>query len=75
MLPQGNNEEKWLEEGIVSIQHNAFYMHHALGPHWKPLLTSDISQREAVFNSTPHRKLSTHRMMCDRIWYQSSFSE
>ncbi|CAL9046554.1 unnamed protein product [Musa banksii] len=30
MLPHGYDEEKWLAEGIVSIQHNAFYMHGAL---------------------------------------------
>ena len=30
MLPHGDDEEKWLAEGIAGIQHNAFYMHRAL---------------------------------------------
>ncbi|WOL15216.1 hypothetical protein Cni_G23997 [Canna indica] len=30
MLPDAEDEEKWLAEGIAGIQHNAFYMHRAL---------------------------------------------
>ncbi|XP_074562511.1 vacuolar protein sorting-associated protein 35B-like [Curcuma longa] len=30
MLPDTEDEEKWLAEGIAGIQHNAFYMHRAL---------------------------------------------
>ncbi|KAJ0026356.1 hypothetical protein Pint_09347 [Pistacia integerrima] len=30
MLNVGEDEEKWLAEGIASVQHNAFYMHRAL---------------------------------------------
>ncbi|XP_042420145.1 vacuolar protein sorting-associated protein 35B-like [Zingiber officinale] len=70
MLPDTEDEEKWLAEGIAGVQHNAFYMHRALDSNdLKDVLRYSVQMLSELRTSllSPHKYYELYMRAFDEL--------